>query len=82
MSDENFNDAGSANAVDDTVDANDINVADDMAGNRVEGGTARGVLDYITPVHRQRARRRGGRSRSGDETSASGSTSPNGTWAG
>jgi hypothetical protein len=48
VSDEDFNDAGSANAVDDTVDANDINVADDMAGNRVDGGTARAVLDYIT----------------------------------
>jgi hypothetical protein len=48
VSDEDFNDAGSANAVDDTVDVNDINVADDMAGNRVEGGTARAVLDYIT----------------------------------
>ena len=48
MSDEDFNDVGAANAVDDTVDANDINVADDMAGNRVDGGTARAVLDYIT----------------------------------
>ena len=45
MSDEGFDDA---NAVDDVVDVNDINVADDMAGNRVDGGTARSVLDYIT----------------------------------
>lgn len=44
MSDEGFDDA---NAVDDVVDVNDINVADDMAGNRVDGGTARSVLDYI-----------------------------------
>jgi predicted RNA-binding protein YlqC (UPF0109 family) len=36
------------NAVDDVVDEDDINVADDMAGNRVDGGTARAVLDYIT----------------------------------
>jgi uncharacterized protein len=36
------------NAVDDVVDVDDINVADDMAGNRVDGGTARAVLDYIT----------------------------------
>jgi predicted RNA-binding protein YlqC (UPF0109 family) len=42
VSDENFNDAA------DDVDVDDINVADDMAGNRVEGGTARAVLEYIT----------------------------------
>ena len=47
MSDEDFVD-DATNAVDDVDDVNDINVADDMAGNRVEGGTARAVLDYIT----------------------------------
>jgi uncharacterized protein len=36
------------NAVDEADDVEDINVADDMAGNRVDGGTARAVLDYIT----------------------------------
>jgi predicted RNA-binding protein YlqC (UPF0109 family) len=48
VSDEGFDDAAGINAADDIEDENDINVADDMAGNRVEGGTARGVLDYIT----------------------------------
>jgi hypothetical protein len=48
VSDEEYDDSAEANTIDDVVDANDINVADDMAGNRVEGGTARGVLDYIT----------------------------------
>jgi hypothetical protein len=47
VSDEDFVD-DATNAVDDVDDVNDINVADDMAGNRVEGGTARAVLDYIT----------------------------------
>jgi uncharacterized protein len=28
--------------------AADVGALDDMAGNRLEGGTARGVLDYIT----------------------------------
>jgi uncharacterized protein len=54
VTDEDFNDEGDdtgndlVNAADDIDDVHDINVADDMAGNRVEGGTARGVLDYIT----------------------------------
>ena len=48
MSDEDFDEAASANAVDDVDDVQDINVADDMAGNRADGGTARAVLDYIT----------------------------------
>jgi len=48
VSDEGFDDDAPNNAADDMVDVNDINVADDMAGNRVEGGTARAVLDYIT----------------------------------
>ena len=48
MSDDDFVDDDDTNAVDDIDDPNDINVADDMAGNRVEGGTARAVLDYIT----------------------------------
>jgi uncharacterized protein len=48
VSDEGYDDAESANTADDVDDVDDINVADDMAGNRVEGGTARAVLDYIT----------------------------------
>jgi hypothetical protein len=48
VSDDDFVDDDDTNAVDDIDDPNDINVADDMAGNRVEGGTARAVLDYIT----------------------------------
>jgi len=48
VSDEDYNEVAAGNAVDDIDDVNDINVADDMAGNRVEGGTARAVLDYIT----------------------------------
>jgi hypothetical protein len=54
VSDEDFNDAGDdtgndlINTANDIDDVHDINVADDMAGNRVEGGTARAVLDYIT----------------------------------
>jgi uncharacterized protein len=54
VTDEDYNDADDdsandlVNAADDIDDAHDINVADDMAGNRVEGGTARAVLDYIT----------------------------------
>jgi hypothetical protein len=48
VSDEDYDDAAVGNVVDDVDDVHDINVADDMAGNRVEGGTARAVLDYIT----------------------------------
>jgi predicted RNA-binding protein YlqC (UPF0109 family) len=51
VSDEDFDDDVSANTADDLDDMDepgDINVADDMVGNRVEGGTARAVLDYIT----------------------------------
>jgi predicted RNA-binding protein YlqC (UPF0109 family) len=54
VTDEDFNDDADdtgndlVNAADDLDDVHDINVADDMAGNRVEGGTARAVLDYIT----------------------------------
>jgi hypothetical protein len=48
VTDEEYDDSAEANTADDVIDADDINVADDMAGNRVEGGTARGVLDYIT----------------------------------
>jgi predicted RNA-binding protein YlqC (UPF0109 family) len=54
VTDEDYNDADDdsandlVNAADDIDDAHDINVADDMAGNRVDGGTARAVLDYIT----------------------------------
>jgi predicted RNA-binding protein YlqC (UPF0109 family) len=46
VSDEDYADAG--NVADDIDDVDDINVADDMAGNRVDGGTARAVLEYIT----------------------------------
>jgi predicted RNA-binding protein YlqC (UPF0109 family) len=48
VSDESFDDDVNANVVDDENDVDDINVADDMAGNRVDGGTARAVLEYIT----------------------------------
>ena len=45
MSDQNFDD----DATTDTMnEVDDLDVVDDMAGNRVEGGTARAVLDYIT----------------------------------
>lgn len=37
----------SDNGINQSVDDDDDGV-DDMAGNRVEGGTARAVLDYIT----------------------------------
>lgn len=37
---------------DDAISGNEVTVGvdtvDDMAGNRIEGGTARGVLDYVT----------------------------------
>ena len=45
MSDEVFDDDVTTNAVN---EMDDVDVVDDMAGNRVEGGTARAVLDYIT----------------------------------
>lgn len=45
MSDEDFDDDVTTNAVNEVDDVDDV---DDMAGNRVEGGTARAVLDYIT----------------------------------
>ncbi len=45
MSDEVFDDDGTTDAVNEVDDVDDL---DDMAGNRVEGGTARAVLDYIT----------------------------------
>ncbi|HXQ75556.1 MAG TPA: KH domain-containing protein [Acidimicrobiales bacterium] len=45
MSDEVFDDDGTTDAVNEVDDLDDL---DDMAGNRVEGGTARAVLDYIT----------------------------------
>jgi predicted RNA-binding protein YlqC (UPF0109 family) len=45
VSDEDFDEPASTNTVDDADDMDDV---DDMAGNRVEGGTARAVLDYIT----------------------------------
>ena len=45
MSDQDFDD----DATTDTMnEVDDLDVVDDMAGNRVEGGTARAVLDYIT----------------------------------
>jgi predicted RNA-binding protein YlqC (UPF0109 family) len=45
VSDQNFDD----DATTDTMnEVDDLDVVDDMAGNRVEGGTARAVLDYIT----------------------------------
>ncbi|MGH9016800.1 MAG: KH domain-containing protein [Acidimicrobiales bacterium] len=47
MSDD-IDEGGDVNTVDDMDEAGDINVADDLAGNRVEGGSARSVLDYIT----------------------------------
>jgi hypothetical protein len=45
VSDEVFDDDVTTNAVN---EMDDVDVVDDMAGNRVEGGTARAVLDYIT----------------------------------
>jgi len=45
VSDEVFDDDGTTDAVNEVDDLDDL---DDMAGNRVEGGTARAVLDYIT----------------------------------
>ncbi len=45
MSDEDFDDDATNNAVN---EVDEVDVVDDMAGNRVEGGTARAVLDYIT----------------------------------
>ena len=36
------------NAVSGNDAAGDLEVVDDMAGNRIEGGTARSVLDYVT----------------------------------
>jgi uncharacterized protein len=45
VSDQDFDD----DATTDTMnEVDDLDVVDDMAGNRVEGGTARAVLDYIT----------------------------------
>jgi uncharacterized protein len=45
VSDQNFDDDA---ATDTMNEVDDLDVVDDMAGNRVEGGTARAVLDYIT----------------------------------
>lgn len=45
MSDQDFDDDA---ATDTMNEVDDLDVVDDMAGNRVEGGTARAVLDYIT----------------------------------
>jgi predicted RNA-binding protein YlqC (UPF0109 family) len=45
VSDQDFDDDA---ATDTMNEVDDLDVVDDMAGNRVEGGTARAVLDYIT----------------------------------
>jgi predicted RNA-binding protein YlqC (UPF0109 family) len=45
VSDQDFDDDA---ATDTMNEVDDLDVVDDMAGNRVEGGTAQAVLDYIT----------------------------------